>query len=122
MNHSPIHFEIPADDEGKLAEFYKGLFGWKVEKYPGPMDYWMIETAPQGQGVNGGLMKRQAPQQQIIVYFQVESVDDYVKKIKALGGQVVMEKHPVPKMGYFAIALDPQHNAFAIWEMNPQAA
>jgi predicted enzyme related to lactoylglutathione lyase len=122
MDHVPVHFEIPADDPEKLGKFYKDLFGWKIEKYPGPMEYWMVETAPEGKGVNGGMMKRQMPQQQICVYFSVESVDQFAKKIKDLGGQIVFDKHAVPKMGYFAVALDPQHNAFAIWEMDPSAA
>ena len=67
MHHTPVHFEIPADDPEKLSGFYTSLFGWKIEKAPGPMDYWMLETAPEGQGVNGGMMKRQMPQQQILV-------------------------------------------------------
>ena len=122
MHHTPGHFEIPADDVEALATFYKGLFGWKIEKAPGPMDYWMIETAPQGQGVNGGMMKRQMPQQQMLVFFNVESIDQYVKKVKDLGGQVIVEKHAVPKMGYFAVVMDPQRNPFAMWETNPSAA
>jgi len=56
-HHTIVHFEIPADDVEKLAKFYRQLFGWKIEKWEG-IDYWMIETAPEGEGVNGGMMKR----------------------------------------------------------------
>ena len=122
MHHTPVHFEIPADDVEALAQFYRELFGWKIEKAPGPMEYWMISTAPEGQGVGGGMMKRQMPQQPPIIFYSVESVDDYLKKVLALGGKVVVEKRAVPTMGYFAVALDPQNNAFAVWEMNPAAA
>jgi predicted enzyme related to lactoylglutathione lyase len=121
MDHSLCHFEIPADDPEKLSRFYTDLFGWKIEKMPGPMEYWMLHTAPQGQGVNGGMMKRQAPEHGPLMYFLVESADDYVARIKSLGGQVVMDKQAVPGMGYFAVALDPQHNPFAIWEANEAA-
>jgi uncharacterized protein len=123
MNHTPVHFEIPADDPEKLSAFYTGLFGWKIEKWPGGnMDYWMIQAAPEGEGVNGGMMKRQAPQQPITIYFSVESINDFSKKVTDLGGQVIMPKTPVPAMGWFAVCLDPQKNVFAIWEMDESAA
>ena len=30
----------------KLSRFYSELFGWKIEKMLGPIDYWGIETVP----------------------------------------------------------------------------
>jgi len=39
-----VHFEIPATDPERAAAFYKKTFGWKFEKWPGPMDYWMVNT------------------------------------------------------------------------------
>ena len=30
MDHTIIHFEIPAANIDKLKEFYAGLFGWKI--------------------------------------------------------------------------------------------
>ena len=30
MDHTIVHFEIPAADVGKLKAFYEGLFGWKI--------------------------------------------------------------------------------------------
>jgi len=46
LDHTIIHFEIPAEDVERLRKFYSHLFGWKIEKMPGPMDYWNIETVP----------------------------------------------------------------------------
>jgi catechol 2,3-dioxygenase-like lactoylglutathione lyase family enzyme len=43
-----IHFEIPASDPERAANFYKKAFGWKIEKWPGPMDYWMVTTGTDG--------------------------------------------------------------------------
>jgi predicted enzyme related to lactoylglutathione lyase len=65
MHHTIVHFEIPADDVPKLADFYRQLFGWKIESAPGFSDYWFVETAPEDKGVGGGMMKRQMPGQQI---------------------------------------------------------
>lgn len=39
VDHTVIHFEIPADNVEKLKAFYSELFGWKIEKAPGSIDY-----------------------------------------------------------------------------------
>jgi len=44
----------------------------------------------------------------------VESVDEYTRKIKALGGKVIVPKMEVPGIGWWALALDPEGNQFAI--------
>jgi predicted enzyme related to lactoylglutathione lyase len=114
---SIVHFEIPADDLSRAKAFYSDLFGWRMEDYPG-MDYTMIDTfgAP-----GGGMMKRMKPEQQIINYIGVPSVDEYAAKVEKLGGKIIVPKMAVPGMGYFVICLDTENNAFGIWEMDPKA-
>jgi predicted enzyme related to lactoylglutathione lyase len=121
MDHTIVHFEIPADDVEKLRKFYSELFGWKIEKMPGPVEYWGIATVPVNEkgmpmrpGVNGGMMKTQNPEHKPVNYIAVESVDEYVKKIEALGGRVIVPKMEVPGIGWWASALDPEGNQFAI--------
>jgi len=121
VDHTIIHFEIPADDVEKLRKFYSDLFGWKIEKTPGPMDYYMIQTIPTDEkgmpvrpGVNGGMMKRQNPDHKPVNYVAVESVDEYSKRIEALGGKVIVPKMEVPGIGWWAFAVDPEGNQFAI--------
>jgi predicted enzyme related to lactoylglutathione lyase len=123
MDHTIVHFEIPADDVEKLRKFYSELFGWKIEKMPGPVEYWGIATVPVNEkgmperpGVNGGMMKRQNPEHKPVNYIAVESVDEYVKKIEALGGRVIVPKMEVPGIGWWASALDPEGNQFAIMQ------
>jgi predicted enzyme related to lactoylglutathione lyase len=43
MTNSVTHFEIYAEEPVKLAEFYRSLFGWQIEKVPA-LDYWRIQT------------------------------------------------------------------------------
>jgi predicted enzyme related to lactoylglutathione lyase len=123
VDHTIVHFEIPADDVQRLRSFYSKLFGWKIEKTPGPVEYWSIETVsvdrkgePIRRGVNGGMMKRQNPQHKPVNYILVESVDEYSKKIEALGGKVIVPKMEVLGIGWWALALDPEGNQFAILE------
>jgi hypothetical protein len=119
------HFEIPADDVERAQKFYGELFGWKIEKFAGPMpmDYWMVATGAEAgkMALGGGMMKRQAPQQQITIYIDVPSVDEYMDKVIKLGGQVTVPKMAVPGMGYYAVCLDLENNGFGIWEEDPKA-
>jgi len=123
VDHTVIHFEIPAENVEELRRFYSESFGWKIEKTPGPMDYWMIETVPVDEkgnalrpGVNGGMMKKQRSEHKPTNYIAVESVEDYVKKIESLGGKITVPKMEVPGVGWWAMAIDPEGNQFAILE------
>jgi uncharacterized protein len=134
MDHTIVHFEIPADNPERAAKFYRELFGWDVKRWEGSagggegFEYWMVhtvETAADGrlvrQGVNGGLMRRMFPGQAPVNYIAVESVDDFIKRAEGLGAKTLMGKSPVPGMGWFAQLNDTEGNVFAIWELDPQA-
>jgi uncharacterized protein len=123
-----VHFEIPSDNIERSKKFYNELFGWSIEKWPGsesdPHEYWMITTTDEkgNKALGGGMMKRQNPQQQGITnYIGVKSVQEHSFKIERLGGKVIMQKTPVPGMGYFAICTDTENNTFAIWETDESA-
>ena len=121
VDHTIVHFEIPAEDIEKMRKFYSLVFGWKIEKMPGHDEYYGIWTVPVDEkgmllrpGVNGGMMKKQNPEHKTVNYILVESVDEYVKKIESLGGKIVVPKMEVPGIGWWASALDPEGNQFAI--------
>jgi predicted enzyme related to lactoylglutathione lyase len=131
MDHTIVHFEIPADNPERATKFYRELFGWDIQKFEseGGPEYWLISTVPRdakGQptrpGVNGGLMRRQHPTHPPVNYVGVESVDEYVRKAKRLGAEEYMPKTPVKGMGWFAYLKDTEGNVFAIWEPDEKAA
>jgi predicted enzyme related to lactoylglutathione lyase len=117
-----VWFEIPVDDVERAKSFYGALFGWKIEKFPGPIEYWHIDTGGSDDSPDGGLLKRQNPQQQGITnYVGVTSVDQSAAKVEKLGGKICMPKTAVPQMGYFVICQDPENNTFALWENDDSA-
>jgi uncharacterized protein len=119
---SIVWFEIPADDVERAKSFYGALFGWKIEKFPGPMEYWHIDTDGGDDTPDGGLLRRQNPQQQgITSYISVASVDESAAKVEKLGGKICIPKTAVPEMGYFVICRDPENNTFALWERSETA-
>ncbi len=121
MDHTIIHFEIPANNVEKLKKFYEELFGWTITLAPGPIEYWVIQTVPtdengmlQRPGVNGGMYKKQDPQNKPINYFSVESITDFLTKVEKMGGKITQPKQEVPEVGWIAAAEDPDGNQFAL--------
>ena len=111
------HFNIPVDDIERARAFYSDLFGWKIEKLPGPMEYYNIDTSTMDQeGVGGGMAMRDDPQEGIVNYIDVSSVDDHCAKVTQLGGKVVVPKMPIPGFGFLAVCLDTENNVFGLWE------
>ena len=123
VDHTIIHFEIPADNVEKLSRFYSELFGWKIEKTPGPMDYWMITTGPEDEpGINGGLSSREQMSYTTFVNtVDVSNVDEYMAKVEEMGGKVVSPKMPIPGVGYMAMCQDTEGNTFNIMESDESA-
>ena len=119
FNPKMIHFEIPADDVQRAVNFYSALFGWKIEPVEG-MDYWMVDSGEK-ETIQGGLMKRQHPSQQILDYIGVSSVSEYAEKAAALGAKILVQKTPVPGIGYFVICMDTENNVFGLFEPDMKA-
>jgi predicted enzyme related to lactoylglutathione lyase len=122
MAASVTHFEIYAEDLGALAEFYRELFGWRIEKAPG-VDYYMIQTGATGaNGLRGGLTYRpiEGPRSWVH-YVSVESLDETVRRLEQLGGSVVRGRTAVPKVAWYAVVADPEGNIFALWQQDPNA-
>ncbi|MCL2476910.1 VOC family protein [Candidatus Bathycorpusculum sp.] len=123
MDHTIVHFEIPASNMEKIKRFYEDVFGWKIIQAGGPIEYWIIQTVPTDNkgmtlrpGINGGMYKRQTPEGKPINYYSVESITDFLEKIVKLGGRVTQPKQEVPEVGWIAAAEDPEGNAFALIE------
>jgi predicted enzyme related to lactoylglutathione lyase len=89
------------------------------------MEYWMMQTVPTDDkgmllrpGVNGGMTKKEHPDQKPVNYISVESIDESIEKVKKLGGKIVMPKQQVPNVGWIATATDPEGNYIAL--LQPQ--
>jgi uncharacterized protein len=132
LDHTIIHFEIPAKNVQALKNFYEAVLGWKIIKTPlSGMDYWIIQTVPtddkgmlQRPGVNGELYPRtpDMPSATQVNYISVENIDEYITKVTAAGGKIVVPKQQVPTVGSIAIAVDPEGNAFGLIQPDMQAS
>jgi predicted enzyme related to lactoylglutathione lyase len=117
-----IHFEIPAAEPERAAAFYKQVFGWSIEKWPGPMEYWMVTTGADGApGINGGLLKKQAPTTATTNTIAVDSVEKAIDAVQSAGGKLVIPKTPIPTIGYFAYLEDTEGNLFGVMQSDANA-
>ena len=122
MADSVTHFEIYAEDPDELAEFYRRLFGWRIDKAQG-VDYFFIDTKPDRSGaIRGGLLRRpiEGPRSWVH-YVHVDDIDETIERVLRLGGTIVRAKAAVPKTGWYAVAEDPQGNIFAVFQPDPRA-
>ena len=125
-----VHFEIHADDPERAAKFYREIFGWKIEKWPG-MEYWMVMTAEKDSkemGINGGLLprptkgaKKGSGVHAFVCTVLVENFDEIAKKIKAAGGIVAMPKHALAGMAWQGYFIDTEGNTFGIHQPDKNA-
>ena len=117
-----VHFEINADDPKRAIEFYRNVFGWKISKWDGPSDYWLLTTGDKGQpGIDGGLMKRAEPGSSTCNTIDVPSVDACSELIESTGGEVVVPKMAIPGVGQIAYCKDTEGNMFGIIEFEESA-
>jgi predicted enzyme related to lactoylglutathione lyase len=115
------HFEIPAEDTKRASEFYREVFGWKFNAW-GSEDYLVVETGPNGEpGINGGLMKRKDAAQPVVCTIEVEDINTALKRIEHSQGVIVVQKMPVPGMGWLAYFKDTEGNIFGVWQADAEA-
>ena len=117
------HFDFWANEPERAARFYEDLFGWKTQKFEEPAEYWMINIPgeTENSGLDGGISRRDKPVEGVqptsmLMYFTVDNVDNYSKKVKELGGQVLSDKIEVTGYGFILTCADTEGNQFAIWE------
>ncbi len=115
MAHGDItHIDIPVSDLGKAQEFYSDLFGWNIAEMPGFEGYPMWQAPNQISG--GGLAPREDGFTQPRSYVEVDSIDDVLAKVEAIGGTVTMPKTEIDPTSWFAAFTDPDGNNLGLYE------
>jgi predicted enzyme related to lactoylglutathione lyase len=118
-----VHFEIASDDPDRAASFYGAVFGWEIQKWEGPAEYWLVNSAKLGDlGIDGGILRAQADMPRTIVTMDVESIEDAIAKVDSAGGKVAMPRTTIPGVGYQAYCMDPDGTVFGIHQRDESAA
>ena len=110
---TPIWNELISPDLASATAFYTDLLGVVWEEQPmegGPAYTCLMVDGRQVGGAMAPMMADIPPHWN--VYFNVESVDDTIAKVVALGGSVVAPAFDVPGVGRMAVLADPQGGMF----------
>jgi predicted enzyme related to lactoylglutathione lyase len=118
-----IHFEISANDPERAVKFYSDVFGWNIDKWGGPVDYWLISSESNNEpGINGAIFKHPGSvDANIINTIGVPSIEEFIQKIEENGGKVIRPKMAIPGIGYHAYCKDTEGNIFGIMQDDPSA-
>ena len=108
MGAQVVRFEIMGGKGNQLEEFYKELFGWKIDS-KNPMKYGMVNTGTPG-GINGGVGASQDGKNRVSVYIEVEDLDAALAKAEKLGGKTILPPTQVPGGPMLAMFADPAGN------------
>ncbi len=118
----PIHFDMVADDPKRAMKFYETVFGWKFQKWDGPMEYYMATTGDDKEpGINGGISKKGESGMPNMNTIGVPNVDSFSKKVQNGGGKILQARMAIPGVGWFATCQDTEGNIFGIIERDEKA-
>jgi predicted enzyme related to lactoylglutathione lyase len=106
-------FEVLTNDTDKAGAFYSELFGYTLEPFGTDGSYTVFKR---GEEQIAGMMK--APMEGMPnywgLYFTADDVDVVTDKVKAAGGQAMMEPTDMPEVGRLAVLTDPQGASFGV--------
>jgi predicted enzyme related to lactoylglutathione lyase len=116
------HFELVTPDLEKTSQFYRDVFGWQIDKWDGPFEYYMITTGDETTiGLNGGLMHAEGMAPGTINTVQVDDIDAALSKALAHGAELMIPKGPIPGMGWVAYVRDNCGIAIGIFQEDRSA-
>jgi predicted enzyme related to lactoylglutathione lyase len=122
MNMDPVvHFEMPAEDKKRMADFYTNVFGWKTQMLGSEMGDYVLATTtepdetgrPKNPGaINGGFFSKceDKPAQYPSVVIAVEDIKEHMKNVEEAGGKVLGEPSDIPGVGLYVSFFDTEGN------------
>jgi predicted enzyme related to lactoylglutathione lyase len=126
-----VHFEMPADDRKRMADFYTKAFGWKTQMLgPDMGNYVVVNTTecdvkgrPKEPGaINGGFYTRKAdwPDQYPSVVIAVENIKESMKDVTQAGGEILGEPMEIPGVGQYVSFKDTEGNRVSLLQPSPR--
>jgi predicted enzyme related to lactoylglutathione lyase len=110
-----IWSELVTSDMAKSKSFYSEVFGWG---WGGADEYAEAQVA--GRTIGGVMPRRPDMPPDVpdswLVYFGATDVDADTKKASGLGATIVVDPTDIPGTGRFAVLMDPQGAAFALFK------
>lgn len=130
-----VHFELPATDNKRMADFYTRAFGWQTKQLGPEMGNHVVVTTtelganqlPKEPGrINGGFFTKTKETQHPSVVIAVDDIKKAMKKVEEAGGKVLGgsrgrgEPDDIPGVGLYASFLDTEGNRVSLLQPAPR--
>jgi len=119
-----VHFEMPAEDRKRMADFYSQVFGWQTQMLGEEMgNYVTVSTSetdvsgrPKMPGsINGGFyLKSENLSKHPSVVISVDNIKESMRKVTEAKGKVLGEPVEIPGIGLYVSFIDTEGNAVSI--------
>jgi predicted enzyme related to lactoylglutathione lyase len=129
-----VHFEMPADDSRRMADFYTKAFGWKADVMGPQMGNYVVVTTTESDpktgrpttpgAINGGFYPRRSdwPAQHPSVVIAVDDIHAAMAKVTEAGGKVLGEPMEIPGVGQYVSFHDTEGNRVSLLQPLPLQA
>jgi len=125
-----VHFEMPAENTKRMAEFYTNAFGWKTNHLGAEMGNYVLasttETDEKGfpieRGrINGGFFPKspEMGEQYPSIVIAVDDIRESMKKVEESGGKILGEPMEIPGTGLYVSFIDTEGNRCSILQPLP---
>jgi predicted enzyme related to lactoylglutathione lyase len=120
-----VHFEMPAEDRKRMADFYTRVFGWRTQMLGPDMGSYVVVTTteldkngrPKKPGsINGGFFQKSndKPDQYPAIVIAVDDIKKHMEKVKEAGGELLGEPMEIPGVGLYVSSRDTEGNRIAM--------
>jgi predicted enzyme related to lactoylglutathione lyase len=117
-----VHFEIPVDDAGRAATFYRDVLGWEISGF-GDQPYWLVRAGADDEpGANGALIGRGEIHRSPVLIAGVSDLDATVARVEGSGGKVLQGKLAIPGVGWSAYVADSEGNTLGLFQDDAHAS
>ncbi len=127
MKMNPVvHFEMPAINTKRVANFYTRVFGWQNKMMGKDMNYYVLAMTTDSDingpikagAINGGFFPKSNGNsaQFPLVVIQVDDINKQMKKIQTAGGKVLGKPDNIPGVGSYVSFLDTEGNRVSLMQ------
>lgn len=120
-----VHFEMPAENGKRMADFYTKVFGWQAQMMGEEMGNYITVTTSETDGkgrpkmpgtINGGFYPKREdwPAQYPSIVIAVDDIKEAMRKVTGAGGKVLGEPMPIPEIGSYVSFIDTEGNRVSI--------
>jgi predicted enzyme related to lactoylglutathione lyase len=125
-----VHFEMPAEDQKRMSDFYQKAFGWQTKQLGSEMGSYVVVTTtesddqsgrPKAPGtINGGFYKKTKDSEYPSIVIAVDDIREAMKKIEEAGGKIKGgitgpgEPDDIPGVGLWVSFFDTEGNRVSI--------